>query len=83
VTSWRREDIRSSMPDGPFSLVCCRNLVFTYFDAALQHRLLRALRAQLRPGGVLVIGADESLPDGTDALIQIDNGQPLYRYRPD
>jgi chemotaxis protein methyltransferase CheR len=81
--TWREEDVRASMPDGPFSLLCCRNLVFTYFEASLQRRLLQELLARLRPGGVLVLGADESLPDGTDALIQVDDGLPLYRYRPD
>lgn len=29
------QDIRQSMPEGPFDLILCRNLVFTYFDDAL------------------------------------------------
>lgn len=81
--TWRQEDIRTSMPDGPFSLLCCRNLVFTYFDCSLQKRIPRRLLTRLRPGGVLVLGADESLPNGTDTLIEIDDGRPLHRYRPD
>jgi chemotaxis protein methyltransferase CheR len=79
--TWRHEDIRTSMPDGPFSLICCRNLVFTYFDASLQRECLQELLVRLRPGGVLVLGADESLPDGTDALLQIDDESPFY-HRP-
>ena len=27
------QDIRRSMPEGPFDLILCRNLVFTYFTA--------------------------------------------------
>ena len=29
-------DIRTGPPDGPFDLILCRNLVFTYFGDALQ-----------------------------------------------
>jgi chemotaxis protein methyltransferase CheR len=58
----RREDIRRTMPDGPFHVVLCRNLAFTYFDDALQRRVLDRIAARIVPGGVLVIGAHESLP---------------------
>jgi chemotaxis protein methyltransferase CheR len=81
--TWRQEDVRTSMPDGPFSLVCCRNLVFTYFDAALQRRLLRAVLARLRPDGLLVLGTGESLPEGPWPLDRHDRDLPLYRHRPD
>ncbi len=63
-----REDIRRIMPDGPFHLVLCRNLAFTYFDDALQRRVLDRIAARIVPGGVLVVGAHESLPpDGVFA----------------
>ncbi|MFB6231642.1 MAG: protein-glutamate O-methyltransferase CheR [Salinibacter sp.] len=80
--TWRQDDIRTSMPDGTFSVICCRNLVFTYFDAALQRRFLRKLLERLRPGGVLVLGADESLPDEAWPLDRVEDGLPLYRHRP-
>lgn len=81
--TWRPEDIRSSMPDGPFSLVCCRNLVFTYFDRSLQRECLRRLLGRLRPGGVLVLGKGESLSEGNWPLVQSEEGLPLYHHRPD
>jgi len=56
------QDIRHSMPDGPFDLILCRNLVFTYFDEALQRRISDQLRERLRPGGFLVLGSHEALP---------------------
>jgi chemotaxis protein methyltransferase CheR len=59
---FRREDIRRTMPDGPFHVVLCRNLVFTYFDDVLQRRILDRIAARIVPGGVLVVGAHESLP---------------------
>mgnify|MGYP006285062609 CR=1 FL=1 len=81
--NWRQDDIRSSMPDGPFSLLCCRNLVFTYFDAALQRRLLQELLARLRTGGLLMLGTGEPLPEGDWPLAHYAPDCPLYRHHPD
>ena len=59
---FRRQDIRTEMPAGPFDLICCRNLVFTYFAESGQRRLLAEIRRRLRPGGALVLGSHERLP---------------------
>lgn len=59
---FRREDLRASMPDGPFDLILCRNLAFTYFDEPTQLRVGRDLAARLRFGGALVVGCHEALP---------------------
>ena len=58
------EDVREAVPDGPFDLILCRNLVFTYFDAPLQRRTLERMLGVLRPGGAFVIGLKERLPEG-------------------
>lgn len=59
-----RHDLRAGSPDGPFDLVLCRNLAFTYFDEELQREVAATLAGALRPGGALVVGAHEHLPDG-------------------
>ena len=58
-----QQDLREEMPDGPFDLVMCRNLAFTYFDEPLQRRILADFGDRLWAGGLLVIGGHESLPD--------------------
>jgi chemotaxis protein methyltransferase CheR len=58
------QDIRRDMPEGPFDLVLCRNLVLTYFEPSLQMQVIRNLAARLRRGGYLVVGAHEALPAG-------------------
>ena len=58
------QDVRFAAPEAPFQLVLCRNVVFTYFDDQLQRRVLRTVRDRIPPGGALVIGATESLPEG-------------------
>ena len=61
---WKRQDIRQEMPDGPFELILCRNLAFTYFEPALQREILLGISQRLFLGGILLIGKEESLPDG-------------------
>jgi chemotaxis protein methyltransferase CheR len=58
------QDIRQTLPSGCFDLILCRNLVFTYFDVPLQRRTLSRILRVLRPGGSLVIGRKERLPEG-------------------
>ena len=41
------QDIRHDMPEGPFDLVLCRNLVLTYFEPLLQMQVMRGLAARL------------------------------------
>jgi chemotaxis protein methyltransferase CheR len=58
------QDIRTTMPHGEFHLILCRNLAFTYFDETTQQEILRRLTNKLAPGGALIIGKLESLPEG-------------------
>jgi chemotaxis protein methyltransferase CheR len=54
-------DVRDEPPPGPFDLVLCRNLAFTYFDEATQRDVLQKIATVT---DLLVIGAHERLPDG-------------------
>jgi len=77
--TFAHQDIRNECPDGPFDLILCRNLVFTYFDLALQKTVLERLAARLRAGGYLVIGKQESLPAMTAGFTPLDQRLPIYR----
>jgi chemotaxis protein methyltransferase CheR len=72
-------DIREGEPGGPFDLVLCRNLAFTYFEESLQTEVLGNLLRPLRPGGFLVIGGHETLPEGSWPLVRTRRGLPVYR----
>ena len=58
-----QQDIRTEAPDGPFDLLLCRNLAFTYFDEPLQRRVLARILTRLAAGGYLLVGRHEKLPD--------------------
>ncbi len=77
------QDIREQEPEGLFHLILCRNLVFTYFDEALQRKTLQKLTARLAPGGGLVIGQLESLSDGPQGIQPWSTRWGVYRKSPD
>ncbi len=61
--TFQRQDLRETLPEGPFDLILCRNLAFSYFEVAAQRALLVQLIDRLGPTGFLVLGLDEALPD--------------------
>ncbi|AEI64088.1 CheR family methyltransferase [Corallococcus macrosporus] len=73
-----QQDLRARMPDGPFHLVLCRNVAFTYFAPPLQREVLARLVARLVPGGLLVIGGHESLPEGDFGLTRAAGPLPVF-----
>jgi chemotaxis protein methyltransferase CheR len=76
-----RHDVRNGAPGGPFDIALCRNLVFTYFADELQREIGRHLARSLRPGGALVVGAHEALPQGLNGLEPWPAARSVYRYR--
>jgi chemotaxis protein methyltransferase CheR len=74
-----RHDLRQGVPDGPFDLVLCRNVAFTYFDLELQREVAARLAAGLRRGGALVLGAHETLPEATHGFVPWSGDHAVYR----
>ncbi|MDH3545853.1 MAG: chemotaxis protein CheR [Gammaproteobacteria bacterium] len=73
------QDIRQEQPGGRYDLVLCRNLVFTYYDDALQRQLLGRITGVMHTGAALVLGIHEHVPEGTQALSVWFNNQHIYR----
>lgn len=73
-------DIREAIPDGPYDIVLCRNLAFTYFDESLQTDVARAIHDKIRPGGLLVTGGHERLPEGHP--FQSEPGGRFFHWKP-
>lgn len=74
-----RQEIRKSVPAGPFHLILCRNLAFTYFEETLQREVLLEMAGRLAPAGVLVVGAHESLPPCEAGLLPWFPKARIYR----
>jgi chemotaxis protein methyltransferase CheR len=73
------QDIRRAAPDGPFHIVLCRNLAFTYFDISLQKKVLGRIFDSLLNEGILVIGIHELLPDGITYFRPWISNMGIYR----
>lgn len=57
-----KEDLRSYSFTSPLHLVCCRNLVATYFSEKLQVEIFTKIRDAMPTGAVLMLGTHEKLP---------------------
>ena len=78
-----QQDIREAAPAGLFHLILCRYLVFTYFEDALQRQALQRMTERLVPGGALVIGATETLPEDVSGFMLWSKKQlGVYRKIP-
>jgi len=62
-----------------FDVILCRNLAFTYFAPALAQETLVRLVSRLRPGGALVVGVHERLPEGAQAIAPWPECRAVYR----
>ena len=65
-----QQDLRVEAPPGPFLLVLCRNLAFTYLDEAGQRAVAERIAARLEPEGILVVGKREELPANLAAWLR-------------
>ncbi len=65
-------------PPGKFDIILCRN-VLLYFSLQLRRQVFDALAAAIRPGGVLVLGAGETVIGLTDHFVPCDRLRGFYR----
>ncbi len=80
---FRRQDVRRDLPAGPFHLIFCRNLLFTYYDEPTQAAVLDRLITVMLPGAALLLGRHEGLPPGPWPLEERSPGSGIFRLRTD
>jgi CheR methyltransferase, SAM binding domain len=77
--AFAEQDIRRAMPDGPFHMILCRNVAFTYFAPPLQSKIAERLIARLLPGGALVVGSHEHLPAEISGIDPCPGASGIYQ----
>lgn len=75
-----RHDLRDPAP-GVFDLILCRN-VLMYFPVALRTKVFDRLADALAPGGMLVLGAGETVIGQTDRFVSDSGMRGLYSAAP-
>lgn len=79
----RRHNLANDpMPPGRFDLILCRNVLF-YFSPSVRRAVLDQLAAALRPGGLLVLGAGETVIGQTELLVPSPRWRGFYAARPE
>jgi len=73
-----RQDLRLEAPAGPFDIILCRSVAFTYFVPSLQRQVLARIIQLLRPNGYLVIGTHEQLPGQVSALEPLSGASQIF-----
>jgi len=66
--------VKDPLPIGRFDVILCRN-VLLYLNAELRRKVFERFAQVIRPGGLLVLGAGETVIGQTDAF------RPSPRYR--
>lgn len=76
---YRRQNLASDpVPAGGFDIILCRN-VLLYLSGAMRRQVFDRLASALRPGGLLVLGAGETVIGQTDAFAPHGDWRGLYR----
>jgi chemotaxis protein methyltransferase CheR len=69
--SFHQANLCQALPRlGPFDVAFLRN-VLIYFDVVQKRLVVDAVRSQLKPGGLLIVGHSESLTGISEGLIQL------------
>jgi len=76
---FRRQNLAADAPPaGRFDIILCRN-VLLYFSPALRARVFERLASALREGGLLVLGAGETVIGQTDRFAPCEQFRGFYR----
>lgn len=75
------QDLRTGAPASAFDLILCRYVALTYFVPPLQKEVCDRLVDRLVPGGYLVIGTHERLPEDGTALSPLLGAPQIFAKR--
>ncbi len=76
-----RHNVFADPPFSKMDLVSCRNLLI-YLEPALQTQVIPTFHYALKPDGVLVLGASETVGRHTDLFESLDKSLRVYAKRP-
>jgi len=65
---WEIHHLSTDPPGGDFNIICMRNNILTYYRKEAQKKALSAILDSLSPGGLLIIGCHERLPQQPKSL---------------
>lgn len=79
--TWSLQNLFSDAPDSVFQLIFLRNNLLTYYSDERRQRAFFKVVDALMPGGFLVVGMQEKIPDGVEELIPYGGCSCIWRKR--
>ena len=79
--TWRQHDFFSEPPDRGFHLIFLRNNLLTYHSPQVQQNVLGNILQSMLPGGYLVIGCHETLPELPMNLTPLKDCGMIYQLQ--
>jgi chemotaxis protein methyltransferase CheR len=80
MVNFKKQDIRTEMPEEPFDIIFCKNLVAMYFDEQLAVKLFEKIIGKIRSGAFLFLGNHEKVPtEIVKGIREYDRGINLYK----
>ncbi len=80
LCTFSAHDVTRDPPFSMMSLVSCRNLLI-YMNPKLQSRIIPVFHYSLVPGGILLLGASESVAQHPDLFETVDKDARIYQRR--
>ncbi|WP_163336364.1 protein-glutamate O-methyltransferase CheR [Desulfopila sp. IMCC35008] len=78
---WRHHDFFTAPPDRGFHVIFLRNNLLTYYNSQAQSVALGLILQSLLPGGYLITGSREVLPETPCNLVATKNCDMIYQMR--
>lgn len=76
---WRLHQLMGRPPQGPFHAILLRNNLLTYYQGPPLRDAFERILTVLTPGGYLVVGSHEKLPDSSFPLLRDENCPWVYK----
>ncbi len=80
---WQQHNFLSPPPDETFHIIFLRNNLLTYYNDPLKSAALNAILSTLTPGGYLVIGSHETLPELLFSLACSEKCSMVFQLKDD
>ena len=77
----RHDIVNQAPPDSRFNLIFLRNSLLTYYRPPEKERSLEAILRVIAPGGILITGSHEKLPNGF-GYIRSSRDHPWIYFKP-
>lgn len=79
MVCWKQENLFDDPSGDDFDVIFLRNNLLTYYKEPDKSKGFKTIVSKLKPDGILVIGAHESLPDLDFGLLKSDEHPLIYR----